>query len=168
MAVAMIVVHFFISVLSRTSARALIQTNLFQLVYFVRTHTLSWSSREAGAVITLQPLMGVTWQLVSTGLTLLPSTHLAAPTAVYHQRHSDRTRWHSGWALTWPRTQLAPHLKWEGQNNSCCLCCHSITCFAFCFSVTTTTVNSFHCIYFLLKKYFQWKLFTVRYLAPVE
>lgn len=87
----------------------------------IHTDTLSWSIREAGAVVTLQPFAGVAGQSSGTRLTLLPSAHLAAPTAVEHDRDARRTMWSNGRAAARSIAWLAEDLKRHNDTEICCL-----------------------------------------------
>lgn len=75
------------------------------------TDTLPRWPREAGAVVALKPSQVVTGKHLSTGLALLPGTHLATPAAIQHQGYSCGALRDRIGAKAWPVTQLAQHLE---------------------------------------------------------
>lgn len=81
------------------------------VVCCVHTDTQSRSAGEAGAVVALQPSLGVAGQALAAGLALLPGTHLATPTGVGHQRNANGAAWRGGGALACSTARLAAHLS---------------------------------------------------------
>lgn len=75
------------------------------------TDALPRVSGEAGAVVALQSSLAVAGKHLSTALTSLPRTHLAAPAAIQHQRDSCGTLGDRTGATAGPVTQLAQHLQ---------------------------------------------------------
>lgn len=75
------------------------------------TDTLSWISREAGAVVTFQAMLLVTHQYVSAGFSFLPGTHSAASTSVQDESDAIRADWHRSGTLAWLHTLLTACLK---------------------------------------------------------
>lgn len=82
------------------------------------TDTLAGVSGEAGAVVALQPSLSVAGEHLGAGLAPLPGTHLAAPAAIQHQRHSRRALRGRTGAEAGPITQLAQHLHRQHVNMS--------------------------------------------------
>lgn len=77
------------------------------------TDTLPRVSREAGAVVTLQPPLAVAGKHVCARLAQLPCTNLATPAAIQNQRDSWGTLGGRSGAGARLVTQLAQHLQRE-------------------------------------------------------
>lgn len=75
------------------------------------TDTLSWLSREAGTIVTLQAVLTVTWIQLTAGLTLLPCTHLTALAPIENERNAFWAGWYRALALTRAATLLTAHLR---------------------------------------------------------
>lgn len=84
------------------------------------TDTLSWVSREAGAIVTLQAALNVTRKQLTAGLTLLPRTHLTALAPIENERNAFWAVWYRALAQTRDATLLTAHLRQDtGRLNKC-------------------------------------------------